>query len=266
MKKVLITGAEGMVGTVLRAGLSPHYAITAVTRTPQAFASKVADIRDLADMAALCAGHDAVIHLAGAVDLAAGWEETLQHSMIGARTVFEAARSAGTRTLVYASSLHVLGGHEDQAGPELYTLDDPRVFDESAAIRPNSLYAVAKLFGENLGRHYAEHHGLRVRCVRIGTILAGDDPTLPGIPGRGRSASLPWPERYARIRAKWLSHRDCCQLFARCLEAKNPPWLAVVGTSDNPRQAWSLRETRRLVGYSPQDAAPAALPPEPPGS
>ena len=106
-----------------------------------------------------------------------------------------------------------------------------------------------------MGRYYADVHGLRVICLRIGSVLPNDDPTS-GQTGRGRAAQLDSEQRFQRMRAKWLSQRDCAELFACALEAEQVRWAVVFGTSNNPRQLWSLAEARRLLGYEPQDAAP----------
>jgi nucleoside-diphosphate-sugar epimerase len=255
MRAVLITGAEGLVGTVLRQGLAGRLSLQYLTRTPQPYPSIVADIRDLDALVPAFRGIDTVIHLAGTVDLKATWEEVLPHNIVGTRTVFEAARLAGVKSVIYASSGHVLSGEEEAAGRSLYDLGDRRVFDHLTPPCPDTPYALSKLCGENIGRYYAEAHGLHVICVRVGMVLADDDPCSDS-PGKGRSAGLSLAERYPRIRAKWLSHRDCCQLFLRCLEADTVPWAVVFGTSNNPRQIWSLAETRRVLNYAPQDAAP----------
>lgn len=255
MRTVLITGAEGLVGTVLRHGLAGQLRLTFLTRDPQPYPSVVADIRDLDALLLAFRGIDTVIHLAGTVDLKATWEEVLPHNVVGTHAVFEAARLAGVKSVIYASSGHVLSGEEEAAGRSLYDLGDQRVFDHLTPPRPDTPYALSKLCGENIGRYYAEAHGLRVICVRLGMVLADDNPCSPS-PGKGRSASLSLTERYPRIRAKWLSHRDCCQLFQRCVEAEAVRWAVVFGTSNNPRQIWSLAETRRVLGYAPVDAAP----------
>ena len=109
-----------------------------------------------------------------------------------------------------------------------------------------------------LGRFYSESFGVRVVCVRLGTVLPDDNPRSPQ-GGRGRSAGLPLSERFSRVRAKWLSHRDCCQLFARCIDAESVRYTIVYGTSNNPRQIWSLATARSLLKYEPQDAAPESL-------
>lgn len=254
-KRVLITGAEGLIGSVLRERLTERYEIVALTREPQGFPSVVADVAKLDEIVAACAGIDAVIHLAAAAWLDAPWEEVLPNSIVGARNVFEAARRRGVGTVVFASSGHVIGGAEEEAAPGIYALDDPRVFDGATPPRPNSEYAVAKIFGEAMGRFYADVHGMRVICLRIGNVLRSDDPTS-GETGRGRTKHLGPDERFQRMRAKWLSQRDCAELFACALDAEHVRWAVVFGTSNNPRQMWSLAEARRLLGYEPRDAAP----------
>ena len=254
-KIVLITGAEGLVGSVLRRGLAKDFRLIALTRTPQPFESRVTDIGDLEALVAAFRGVDAVVHLAAASALNAPWEEVRDSNIVGTRNVFEAARLAAVPTVIFASSGHVLGMAEEEAGSALYALGDERVFDHSAPPRPDSLYAVSKIFGEAIGRYYSDIFSLRVICVRLGMILPDDDPGSAS-PGQGRSASLPVGERYPRVRAKWLSQRDCCELFRRCIGAENVRWAVVFGTSDNPRQLWSLAEARNVLGYAPVDAAP----------
>ena len=255
--RIAITGAEGVVGTVLRRRLAAHHTVVALTREPQPFPSVVANIAELLPLVEAFRGAETVIHLAAAARLDAEWPDILESNIVGTRNVFEAARLAGVSAIVFASSGHVLGLIEEAAGPELYELHDSRVFDETTPLAPDSLYAASKIFGEALGRHYAESYGLRVVCVRLGMVLPDDNPRTEGA-GRGRTAILPFAERYPRIRAKWLSHRDCGELFLRCVEATTLRYAIVFGTSNNPRQIWSLDSARRLLNYVPQDAAPAA--------
>jgi nucleoside-diphosphate-sugar epimerase len=257
-KRVVITGAEGVVGTVLRRGFASRYEVVPITRSPQLFDSLVVDVTDLEALVGGFTEVHAVIHLAAASGLSAEWKDVLSSNIVGTRNVFEAARLAGVRAVVFASSGHVLGLAEERAGAELYSLQDDRVFEESAPVEPDSVYAASKVFGEALGRFYSESFGLRVVCVRLGIVLPNDNPrSAQG--GRGRSAGLPLSERFPRVRAKWLSHRDCCQLFVRSIEAESVRYAIVYGTSNNPRQIWSLASARRLLKYEPQDAAPESL-------
>jgi nucleoside-diphosphate-sugar epimerase len=257
-KRVAITGAEGLVGTVLRRGFPSRYEVVPMTRSVQPFQSVVADVTDLGALIRGFAEVHAVIHLAAAAGLGAEWADVLSSNIVGTRNVFEAAQLAGVRAVVFASSCHVLGLAEERAGAELYSLQDDRVFEESVPVEPDSMYAVSKVFGEALGRFYSESFGLRVVCVRLGTVLPDDNPRSPQ-GGRGRSAGLPLSELFPRVRSKWLSHRDRCQLFARCIDAESVRYAIVFGTSNNPRQIWSLAAARDLLKYEPQDAAPESL-------
>ena len=166
--------------------------------------------------------------------------------------MFEAARRAGVGRVVFASSNHAVGMYEVDGAPIVYEPDDERSYDHTAEIRPDSLYGVSKAFGEALGRFYSERHGLRVFCLRIGAVRA---TTIR--PCRRESAARPRRRgQRNRMRAVWLSRRDCAELIARCLEVDDVPWAIVYGVSGNPRRFWDLTHARDLLGWEPQDAAP----------
>jgi NAD+ dependent glucose-6-phosphate dehydrogenase len=149
----------------------------------------------------------------------------------------------------------VVGAYEVDGAPGIYRLPDRGTIDEDAAIRPDSLYGVSKAFGEILGRYYAEYRGLAVVCVRIGTVRPDDDPASAGIASSAAWLDLTRDERYERMRATWLSHRDCADLLAAAIET-DVRWAVVYGVSDNPRRFWSLEGARRLLGFEPSDRAP----------
>ena len=155
--------------------------------------------------------------------------------------------------MVFASSNHTVGMYELDGAPALYDLDDDRSYDHTAELRPDSLYGVSKVYGEALGRMYMERYGLRVFCLRIGAVRAHDDPTAP--------TAKPLIDLDAeglrnRLRAVWLSRRDCAELIARCLDVEDVSWAVVYGVSGNPRRFWDLDHARELLGWEPQDSAP----------
>jgi NAD+ dependent glucose-6-phosphate dehydrogenase len=256
MKKVLVTGAGGVIGNVVRAHLSDRYNLTLLNRTPLDVPCIVADIADLEAIAPAFVGMDAVVHLAATSSVQAAWEDVLRNNLIGTYNVYEAARRAGVDLVVFASSNHAVGMYEVEAAPELYALDDPRRIDHHAEIRPDSLYGVSKAYGEALGRYYVEQHGLRVHCLRIGTCLEDDDPRSPAIARASSWLPLTPDQAYDRLRATWLSQRDCAQLIARCLEADHVRFGIYYGISSNPRQFWDISRAREKLGYLPEDSAP----------
>ncbi|MBA3450251.1 MAG: NAD(P)-dependent oxidoreductase, partial [Chloroflexia bacterium] len=182
--RVLVTGANGLIGGFLMdAWHAPgsRYAPVGLARAPGPNADIVADIGDLDALVAACAGIDAVVHLAATSAVDSAWDAVLTSNLIGTYNVFEGARRAGVPRIVFASSNHAIGTYELEGAPALYDLDDDRVYDHTAEIRPDSLYGVSKVYGEALGRLYADRHGVRAICLRIGAVRAGDDPLSPEV-------------------------------------------------------------------------------------
>jgi nucleoside-diphosphate-sugar epimerase len=253
---VAVTGAGGLIGSVLRRHLAGEYDLRLITRREAEFPSVVADIADLRALLPHLEGVDALIHLAAAATVEAPWETVLEANVIGAYNVFEAARRTGVELVVYASSNHAVGMYEIDHAPNLYQLDNDACWDEYAEVRPDSLYGVSKVFGETLGRYYADMHGLRVICLRIGSVLADDDPRSERVAAGPGWMQLHREDALARLRATWLSQRDCAQLMRRCLEATDIRWAVVYGISDNPRKFWDLRSAKEILKFAPLDRAP----------
>lgn len=255
-RRVLVTGADGVIGGVIRRHLAERQQLSYLTRRPSAFATHVGDIGDLASIAPAFEGMDAVVHLAAAASVDDPWERILTNNIVGTRNVFEAARMANVRRVVFASSNHTVGMYEVDGSPEIYDLEDARVYDAAVPTRADSHYGVSKIFGEALGRLYADRFGMDVICLRIGAVLKNDDPTTAtaGRPFEPLPV-LTLEQARKRLGAVWLSHRDCAQLIQRALDAK-VNWAVVYGISNNPRQMWDLASARELLGYEPEDSAP----------
>ena len=239
----------------MRRELGERYELVSLTLTPQSFPSHVGDISRLEEIEPAFRDVDAVVHLAGSPAIETPWEQVLTNNIVGTYNVFEAARRAGVDRVVFASSNHTVGMYELDGAPDLYQVDDGQMVDHAAELRPDSLYGVSKVYGEALGRLYVERHGLHVFCLRIGTVLAGDDPTATAVSAPALLGLSP-EDGARRMRATWLSQRDCCSLIARCLEVENVSWAVVYGVSANPRRFWDLEHAHELLGWEPEDAAP----------
>lgn len=239
----------------MRRELGERYELVSLTLTPQSFPSHVGDISRLEEIEPAFRDVDAVVHLAGSPAIETPWEQVLTNNIVGTYNVFEAARRAGVNRVVFASSNHTVGMYELDGAPDLYRVDDGEMVDHAAELRPDSLYGVSKVYGEALGRLYVERHGLRVFCLRIGTVLAGDDPTATAVSAPALLGLSP-EDGARRMRATWLSQRDCCSLIARCLEVEDVSWAVVYGVSANPRRFWDLEHAHELLGWEPEDAAP----------
>ena len=164
--RVLITGAAGAVGSVLRTGLQGRYShlrLTDIVTLGEAEAGEelvMADILDASSLDAAMADVDCVVHLAGIADEDT-WDRVLSLTIDGCYKVFEAARRAGVRRIVYASSNHAIGFYRREQS-----------LDTDVPLRPDGRYGVSNAFGEVLGRMYADKYGMSVACVRIGSFRA----------------------------------------------------------------------------------------------
>lgn len=254
VRKVLVTGANGLIGGIVRRYLRGTYELSYLTREPAAYESHVANLCDLEAIQPAFAAMDAVVHLAASSAVDSSWEDVLADNIIGTRNVFEAARVAGVPRIVFASSSHVVGTYEREGAPAIYDLGDARVYDERVSIRPDSLYGASKAFGEALGRLYSDQFGIHVVCLRIGSVRASPTPTRSDDGGIG-PAPAGFADTSERLRATWLSYGDCAELI-RCALDSDARWAIAYGTSDNPRQLWDLRSARDLLAYHPRDAAP----------
>lgn len=245
MQKILITGAAGGVGRRLRRLLTGRYAIrlSDIVRPADLSAGDefmLADVADLAAVEATMTGVDGVVHLGG-MSVENDWETILASNIVGTRNIFEAARRRGVKRVVFASSNHVVGFYPRT-----------RRIGTQALVRPDSRYGVSKAFGEALGALYADKHGLRVLCIRIGNV---DD--------------RPIDKRRLSI---WLHPDDLAQLVGIGLEHPDLRYEVVYGASDNERGWWD-NETAFRLGYRPRGraeefcdvalAADRSVPPDP---
>jgi uronate dehydrogenase len=230
-KRVLILGAAGKIGCAVRNGLRDRYQLMRLADIiPQASAVSGEECIDaeLTDMAALVRamdGIDCVVHLAG-VSVEPDelqWQQVLPANIVGAYNVFEAARQVGVGRVVFASSHHAIGFYNRE-----------ETIAAGVAPRPDSYYGVSKVFGEALGRLYADKFGLSVACLRIG-------------------AFRPEPTE-ARHLSVWISPRDMVELIRCSIDAPAIHYCAAYGVSANARSFWDNREAASL-GYTPRDNA-----------
>jgi len=226
---VVITGAAGRIGTYLRhvdGGLpSRGWDLVLVDAVDPGEPYTSVDLRDDDALDALTeamAGATAVVHLA-AIAQEDTWEALLSTNIDGTYRVLEAARRAGVRRAVLASSCHAVGYY-----PTGSTAPADR------PVRPDTFYGVSKAADEALGSLYADRHGIEVVSLRIGACIDRPLSTFDlGI---------------------WLSPGDAVRLVDAALRGPVDGPTVVYGTSANTRAWWDLTGARAL-GYAPQDDA-----------
>ncbi|WEV78841.1 NAD(P)-dependent oxidoreductase [Janibacter cremeus] len=229
-RRILITGSAGGVGSVLTQRLKGEYDITGHDLTAAPDADPVVLGADLADYDAvrgLMDGIDTVVHLAGAASPESSWDAVLGANIIGTRNVLEAARDAGVRRVVFASSNHAMGMYDRHEEWPVYPDTPPRA---------DSLYGVSKVFGEVLGRYYHDEYGVSFIALRIGWVSG--DPTLV-------DADV--------LHAMWLSEHDSAEVVRCAIEAE-VDFGIYYAISDNPNRRWSMTNTNLDLGYRPRDS------------
>jgi uronate dehydrogenase len=224
MAVILMTGASGSIGQMLRQRLSHHE--LRLTDVRAADGVEALDVTDATAVDRACRGVDAIVHLGGVAG-EAPFEEVLAVNVRGTERVLQAAQDNGVPRVVLASSNHAAGLHgRRDAGPDGLADD--------VAPRPDSYYGWSKAAMESLGRLYHDRCGLHVVCLRIGSCV--DRPADP------RDLSV------------WLSPDDMSRLVEASLTATG--WRLVWGVSANTRRWWSA-VGGRAIGYLPRDDAEA---------
>ncbi|MEU4509960.1 NAD(P)-dependent oxidoreductase [Nonomuraea wenchangensis] len=232
--RILMTGAAGKVGTLLRPRLAREGRILRLSDLQPVEPGPgeeqvVADLADPAAMAEAVKGVDAVLHLGGQ-SREHPWADIVRANIDGTQVLLEAAREAGVRQLVLMGSHHAAGFHTRPAGGE----DLP----DYAFPRPDTFYGVSKVVMEALAGLYHDRFGMNITVVRLGTCNDGPLDT--------------------RGLATWISPDDLARLVEAALVA---PGLHVVwGVSDNTRRWWSLKEAE-AIGYVSRDDSEALAAP-----
>lgn len=262
-KKVLITGAYGLIGNLVYARLAAQpdlYDVHGLVKRvgPSARARpinlyeipddrlRMADVSDFDAVQRAVEGMNVVIHLAADPDGQARWDSVLNNNIIGAYNIFESCRLVGVKRVIYASTNQVVFGYRaDERYKSLFAnpfdktaLETLAPIDHTLPARPLSHYACGKVFGEALAHMYAYMHGLSCICLRIGWVVPDD--------------RVPHP----RAQMLWCSQRDIVQLVERCINApSNLRFDVFFGQSDNRYNLVDIQHAKDVLGYMPQDRA-----------
>lgn len=226
--RLLLTGAAGGLGRVLRPRLKAHCAVLRLSDRVDLGSAAAGEelcpaaLEDKDSVHALLQDVDAVVHFGG-IAVEAAWEPILQANIIGLYHLYEAARHQRVRRIVFASSNHVTGFYRQD---QVITPQHPP--------RPDTLYGVSKAFGENLSRMYHDRHGIETVCIRIGS-------------------ATPAPEN-RRMLATWLSHDDLERLVMAALTAHYVSHTVMFGLSDNLTRWWDNTSASH-IGYRPKDSS-----------
>jgi NAD+ dependent glucose-6-phosphate dehydrogenase len=228
-ERILITGPGGRVGKYLVPLLRQEFSLrlldAKLLKAEEDDEVVQADIQNLDAFKAACAGVKALVHLAAISDEDDFMSKLLPGNVVGAYNAYEAARHSGVKVIFASTAQTVLYYPKGQ----WITTDMP--------VRPWTVYACTKVFGETLGRYYSDAHGMSVNCLRICWFQNYD------------SEQLAVREDMMR---EWVSPRDLAQLVTRCIRS-DVKFGIFFGVSNNTGRYWDVSNATKLVGYEPQD-------------
>lgn len=225
--RLLLTGAAGGLGKVLRDTLQPFAAQLRLSDVAPMEAARGAheevvtcNLSDKHAVDTLVSGCDAIVHLGG-VSVERPFEEILEANIRGIFHVYEGARRHGVKRVVFASSNHVIGFYKQT-----------QTIDNTVPHRPDGYYGLSKAYGEDLSRFYFDRYGIETVCLRIGS-------------------SYPEPKD-RRMMCTWLSYRDLTELIRCSLFTPNVGHTVAYGMSANAHVWWDNHGAAHL-GYAAKD-------------
>jgi nucleoside-diphosphate-sugar epimerase len=224
----LVIGGAGFIGSrVLRRLLDRGERVACMDVTPNAptLADLAGDVKllrgdvtqfDQVIAVMLAERPDRVLNLSYFLGSDHAPRTALQLNVVGMDNCFEAARLAGVKRVVYASSLAV-NGKQKHFGDRPVTEDDVRHGDYQ--------YAVHKIFNEWQAKDYTDKYGMSITGVRPANVT-GPDKVRGSVdhvniitePARGRPIRLPYRDA---MRCP-IHVDDVAEVFARVVLADAP--------------------------------------------
>ena len=112
-RRLLVTGLSGLIGGALRKHLGGRYPLRGLNRRPvPGVECHQADLGDLEAIQPAFSDIDTVIHLGAVAGDEQAPADILRANVMGTYNVFEAARRAGVKRVIFASSGATVSGWE----------------------------------------------------------------------------------------------------------------------------------------------------------
>jgi uronate dehydrogenase len=235
--KILITGGCGKIGSYFAKYVVDKYSVRVIDKVAWddqqqgtfSVESMTGDLQDFAVCQKACEDIDVVIHLAADANPEADFDGSLLgNNIIATHNMFRAAKEAGCKRFIFASSAHVVSAYAA----------DMQV-NSDMAVRPGNIYGATKCFGEALAAYFAQVEGLPSIVLRIGAYI--------------------FPDEYGQFGLEeidaFLDPDDFNELLVQCIETPNIDFAIAHAISDNRYKRLDLTETKERFGYRPKTDA-----------
>lgn len=177
---ILVTGGAGFIGTNLVSRLSDNHHVKVVDDLSRGSMRNVPDdvefveanCLDTENLARLMQGVQSVVHLAAYGSVVESVEDPITNfdmNVRGTVSVLEAARTAGVKKLVFASTGGAIMGNT------------PPPVNEESLPKPISPYGAGKLCGEAYCHAYAMAYGIKTVCLRFANVYGPHSEHKKGV-------------------------------------------------------------------------------------
>lgn len=219
MERIVITGSNGIIGTVLTKGLSDNFEITPLDLPD-------GDVRNYNLLLEAFPGNQAVIHLAWNTkddNSLSDWADPDNMRMY--QNVYMGAYEARVPRVIMASSVHA---------DRFSAWKSNRLMSPYRKSEPLGAYGSNKVAMEIFGERFARVKGLEVVNIRFGGVQSSEIPT--------RDAGI-----------EWLSHRDLLDLIKKILQQPHIPkrYAILYAVSKNKGR---VHDVTNPFGWFPQDS------------
>ena len=250
MNKILVTGAGGLIGGIIFEKIPNNNFVgldIVHSKYQKTIISDISNIQNLENIM-LSNQIDTVIHLAGHASVSDEWESIKVNNLEGTRNVFEASKIAKVKKIIFASSNHAVGLYENDNPYKKIIAGNYQNLDQNfdliqpnCLIRPDSFYGASKAFGENLGRYFFENYGIKIACLRIGTVNKNNSPVSN--------------TKSKRFFSTWCSHEDIAGLIEACINSEKITFNIFFGVSDNKWRIWDISNQKSILDFYPKSDA-----------
>ncbi|BAC14050.1 hypothetical conserved protein [Oceanobacillus iheyensis HTE831] len=237
MRKVVLIGGSGTIGTILQRGLKQEFDVYSldVNVDENSANSKETDAKNFTELINnIPNGTDVLINLLSTGNVGRLVNISEMNDMVdvyfkASYNILKAAEELNIPKVVFASSNHVTDYYESEGKSKLGRSINVNDYPYS-----EGLYGVLKLAVENIGFAFSNQYGISVINLRIGSVKLNEETEIY--------------KNLKRNRHTWLSEVDTITLFKEAI-ISDIGYGTFYGVSDNPNKPWCNDNAKEKLGF-----------------